>query len=151
MLYDVYNAKTLIFCPFCARGQIEMGSMGKKRSIAHLHVKTNPMKLIWSDSEQWFLLYDVYNAKTLIFCQFCARGQIVMGPMGQKKVHCTSTCQDESNELNLERFWPIVFDLRCLQGQNINFLPVLCPRASQNGPNGQKRGPLHIYMPRRIQ
>ena len=99
-------------------------------------------------SALWCLLSPKRKKKQ----QLCTRGQVKMYPMSNKGVCCTSTCWDKNNELHLEWFRAIVFNLHCLQSQKRKKkTAILCPGASQNVPNEQIRCPLHIYMLRRIQ
>ena len=52
MLYIVYKVQNATNMNFMLVGKSKCAIWANKESVAHLHAKTNPIKLIWSDSEQ---------------------------------------------------------------------------------------------------
>ena len=133
-------------CPHVPNGQLSC--------LLHIYILS---RIQWT----WFGMIQSGSVCSMMFTksktqkkktqQLCTRGQVKMYPMGNKGVCCTSTCWDKNNELHLEWFRAIVFNLHCLQSQkykkNSNFVPV----GKQNVPIGQLGCLLHIYMLRQIQ
>ena len=57
------KSKTQRKSNFVPVGKSKCAQWAIRVSVAHLHVKTNTMNFIWSDSEQKFLIYIVYKVK----------------------------------------------------------------------------------------
>ena len=126
----------------------------KNNSGAHLHGEMNPMNLIWfmspvsSYCSRLFTKPKMYeNTKFVVvgkskFARWANNGAVA---------HLHGLLIDKSNELNLVWIYRVVIAPGCLQSAKCQKTPSLCPWASQNLPDGQIMGLLHIYMVRRIQ
>ena len=113
--------KKRMSCPHVPNGQLSC--------LLHIYILS---RIQWT----WFGMIQSGSVCSMMFTksktqkkqQLCTRGQVKMYPMGNKGVCCTSTCWDKNNELHLEWFRAIVFNLHCLQSPKRKKKQQFCAR-----------------------